>query len=393
MKILFVAMANSVHTARWAAQAASAGHELHLFPSMDHGAVHPELEHVRFQNTWYERMGALDRPFVSRGVAYAARRAIARYLPHYRPRRLARVIRALKPDVVHSLEFQSAGYLCLEAYRELGGAFPPWIATNWGSDIYLFGRLAEHREKISNLLAACRFYSCECERDVRLAREFGFRGEVLPVLPNSGGFDMDEVLALRAPGPSSQRREIVIKGYQHWAGRALVALRALERCADALHGYTVNIFSAGPEVQLAAELFSESTGVPVNIVPGGASHRDMLALHGRARISIGLSISDAISTPMLEALVMGSLPIQSRTACANEWVEDGRTGLLVPPEDPEEVELAIRRALQDDRLVDTASEQNLEMARQRLDRDVLLPKVHAFYGQVRDSLATGHGGR
>ena len=42
-------------------------------------------------------------------------------------------------------------------------------------------------------------------------------------------FDIDQYQTLRQEGPVSQRRTIVIKGYQHWAGRALVALKAVDR--------------------------------------------------------------------------------------------------------------------------------------------------------------------
>jgi len=71
----------------------------------------------------------------------------------------------------------------------------------------------------------------------------------------------------------------------------------------------------------------------------------MLHYYGRARIYIGLSISDAISTSLLEAMVMGAFPIQSCTACADEWIEDGKSGFIVPPEDPHVIAEAIRRAL------------------------------------------------
>jgi glycosyltransferase involved in cell wall biosynthesis len=382
MRILFVAMSDSVHAARWIGQIADQGWDLHLFPSVDHGSVHPELPPVKLQRSWYERIGAQRESFIARGINYSARRVISRFFPNYRAGRLARLIRNIRPDIVHALEFQAAGYLCLEAKRRLGGDFPAWIATNWGSDLYLFGRLKSHRARVAEVLAACDFYSCECERDVALARAFGLVAPALPVLPNSGGFDLDAALPLRAPGPTSRRRGIVLKGYQHWAGRALTGLRALERCADLLTGYEISVFSASEDVALAAELFSQRTRIPVRIVPGGASNRDILALHGNARISIGLSISDAISTSLLEAMIMGSFPVQSSTACADEWIEDGRSGLIVPPEDPEQVEQALRRALFDDALVDDASAANLRTARLRLDRHVLKPKILDFYARV-----------
>ena len=262
------------------------------------------------------------------------------------------------------------------------GQTSKWIATNWGSDIYLFGRLSAHKEKIRQVLTNCDYYSCECFRDVELAKAYGLKGKTLPVFPNTGGFDLEKIYKFRQPGLTSERRLIMLKGYQGWAYRALVGLRALERCADILKGYTVAVYLGfTKEVKIAAELFSHSTGIPVKMIPY-TSHDEILRYHGQARVSIGLSISDAISTSFLEALVMGSFPIQSWTACADEWIEDGKTGLLVPPEDPDVVEKAIRRALTDDELVNRAAEENWRTAIERLDASKLKEKVINFYGEV-----------
>jgi glycosyltransferase involved in cell wall biosynthesis len=95
---------------------------------------------------------------------------------------------------------------------------------------------------------------------------------------------------------------------------------------------------------MRAKLLQEDTGIKINITPlliGKPyfyTHQEMLSMNGKARISITLNISDGVSTSLLEAIVMGAFPIQSYTACANEWVEDGKTGLLVHPEDTESVE-------------------------------------------------------
>jgi hypothetical protein len=306
-----------------------------------------------------------------------------RFLPSWinRPTCLAWIIRRLKPDIIHSLEIQHAGYSTLEAKSKFRDGFPPWIVTNWGSDIYLFGRLAEHAEKIRAVLSGCDYYTSECHRDVGLARDFGFGGTVLPVLPGGGGFDLMRMSRWKQPGQTSARRLILLKGYQHWAGRALVGLRAIELCAEVLKGYRVAVYSASPDVKVAAELTAQSTGVPIEIVPQG-SHEEMLRLHGQARVSIGLSISDAISTSLLEAMIMGSFPIQSYTSCADEWVRDGETGLLVHPENPVEVAAAIRRAISDDAMVDRAVAVNTQTASERLDLSVIRPQVVAMYERV-----------
>jgi hypothetical protein len=409
MRILVVAMSESIHTARWLKQLVDTGWDLHLFPSQGR-ELHPDLRNlsvhapscivplglsstVRICRRWPRIVGSLR--------TIAAQSLIPRLCRHYRrpwnlpagaarralmwwcdePARLARLVRRLRPDMVHSLEIQHAGYLTLAAKRLYPGRFPPWIVTNWGADLHLFARLAAHADPIRQVLAACDYYDCESQRDVALGRALGFRGEVLPVTPNGGGFDLEHCRRLRQPGPTSARRLIMLKGYQGWVYRALVGLRAIEMCADVLQGYRVAVYCAGPDVELAAELASRSTGIPIDLIPR-STHEDMLRLHGQARISIGLSISDGCSTSFLEALMMGSFPIQSSTASADEWVQDGETGFLVPPEDTETIARAIRRALTDDALVDRAADLNARVAAERLDAAKIRATVIAAYERI-----------
>ena len=389
MRILFVAMSDSIHTARWISLLHGQNWDLHLFPSLDVGRIHPDLMGVTVHHSFFGPRGTAKGTVRTRGVylpgqqlSRIPRALLRKFMPDYRQQQLRRLIGRLKPDVVHSMELQSAGYLTLGAKHALEGRFPTWIVTNWGSDIYLFGRLPVHRERLKQVLAECDFYSCECRRDVDLARRLELKGEVLPVLPNSGGFDIGASAALREVELPSSRKLIMLKGYQGWAGRALVGLRALKRCADLLQGYTVVIYSATDDVRLAAELFEADTGISTCVLPQGTPHRDVLAHHARARVSIGLSISDAISTSFLEAMVMGSLPIQSTTGCADEWAEDGKGALFVPAEDPEAVEAALRRALSDDDLVNAAAASNWETARRRLDIRLIQPQVVDLYRRV-----------
>ena len=166
----------------------------------------------------------------------------------------------------------------------------------------------------------------------------------------------------------------------------MVGLRALERCSDLLKGFEVAIYSSNekdsPGVQLAAKLFSAKTGVPNRILPPRTPHEEILKLHGMSRISIGLNISDGISTSFLESLVMGSFPIQSDTGCADEWIECGKSGFLVPPEDPEIIERNIRTALTDDKLVDMATDINWKTARKHLDQKTITKKAQEMYHMI-----------
>jgi len=384
LRILFVGLPDSIHTARWINQLSDQGWDNYLFPAGS-GVLRPDInfKNVTIYGVSSFRPKELDRTARVKGL-WPLRKG-ASTLSHKASRFysgwLASMIRLLKPDIVHSLEFQHAGYLTLEAKNKFKGTFPPWIVSNWGSDIYLFGRLAEHVEKIRGVLSACDYYHSECQRDVGLAREFGFTGEALPVLPGAGGLDVARIQQFRQPGLTSTRRLIALKGYQHWAGRALVGLRAIELCADVLKGYRVAIYLASPDVRIAAELVSQSIGIPIDFIPL-CPHEDILKLHGQARISIGLSISDALSTSAVEAIAMGSFPIQSNTSCIDEWLTDGESALLVNPEDPHEVAVAIRRAVSDDELVNHAAHINSQVVAERLDYAVIQPQVIMMYRKV-----------
>lgn len=400
MRILFVAFANSIHTVRWVQQLAGLGWDVHVLSS-DGRETHPAFRDVTvhsllrkppyFQASPPAGLGEWLRlghhPSVrQRGVWFpfsiggGLEVRLEKRLP-LRARLLARTLRRLRPDVVHALELNHAGKLVLEAKRLLGGRLPPWITSTWGNDIYLFGRLPEEAAVIREVLAECPYLISESRRDEDLARAFGFAGAFLPRSPVCGGYDLDAFARLRG-GPPSGRRVIALKGYQSWAGRALVALQALRRCRDLLDGYTLALYSASPDVLLAARLLCEETGLRLEVLGPRSPHEQVVAVHGRARVSIGLSISDGIPAAVLEAMILGAFPVQSSTSTADEWLTDGETGLLVPPEEPEAVEQALRRALTDDALVDRAAALNAEVARARLDERQLRPRVIEMYEQL-----------
>ncbi len=301
--------------------------------------------------------------------------------PWFAARALTKAIAQIRPDLIHSMEFQHCAYLVLEAKGLIAGAFPRWLASNWGSDIHHFAQFDDHRRQIVRVLENLDFYAAECERDVALARNLGYVGPVFPIVPSSGGFDLAACTRLRAPGPTSARRIVVVKGYQHFVGRALTALQVVADNADLLAGYEVLVYSATPDVVAAAQEIRRARGIDLRCLPR-LSHDEMLAIFGRARIYIGLSESDAISTGVLEAMVMGALPIQTNTSCCNEWFADGEGGFIVDLKAPGTISERLRRALQDDALVDRAAAANWEVAQRRLDIREIQAKVVESYGVV-----------
>ncbi len=389
-RILLVAMAESVHTARWISQLGQEGWDVHLFPVSARPA-HVDLRQVTVHSAARRWRPDLDRSVRQRGVPWPLPRGWARFermleqLPQTnRAARLARAISSLRPDLVHSLEMQHAGYLTLESRRLLtDDCFPPWMYSCWGSDLFYFARLPDHVERIQAVLASCDYLITDCERDRRLASGLGFRGTFLGIFPGPGGFHVERMRQLRSPGPASARRVIALKGYhdEQWVGRALVALEAIRRLSAKLAEYEVVIYSAEENVRHAAKHIARTTGLRLSILPESAPG-EIVALMGRARIAVAVNISDGTPNTMLEAMVMGALPIQSDTISTREWVTDGENGLLVDPEDADDVERALRRALADDELVDRADRLNERLTDERIAYPVVAPRVVEAYRLV-----------
>jgi glycosyltransferase involved in cell wall biosynthesis len=386
LKLLIVAPAESVHTARWTQLIADEGWDVHLFPAFDSGRNHGQLTNVTVHHDVFapSQTRAPEARILGRAVppiaSVALRKALRALQPDRQAIRLAALINALKPDILHAMELQGAGYLTLAA-RDRSPYFPRLVVSNWGSDIFHFAKQPYDRRRLARLLAAADSYKCECERDVPLARDLGFDGHVWPVFPNSGGFNLQDFARMRET-PPSRRKVVMLKGYHGWAGRALVGLEALARCSAALQGYEVVVYSADDAVAARAGELARAGAFALRILKSpvrrpfgpdipGAAERDVLEGHAAARLSIGLSITDGASTSFLEALALGSFPIQSGTACADEWIEDGRSGILVAPEDVDGIANAVSRVLADDALVDQAAQRNWETARRRLDRDAI----------------------
>lgn len=383
-------MSNTVHTARWLAQLSGEGHELHLF-AVGQGVPHPELSGVTLHSLLWQtstkqpelkRLG-VPWPF-KRGIS-AAFNSLEAHVPGLAPaQRLARTIRHLKPDLVHVLHMQHAGYLTSAALELLEPHQVPRVAySSWGSDMYYYGKMPDHAPRIRALLARADYYIADCRRDVALAVEFGFRGQTLGVFPVGGGYDLPAVRAHLSADAPAKRRAIALKGYHqsNWAGRALVGLHAIQLCADVLGDYEVVVFSATPNTHHAAEFLARTTGLRVTLMPT-ASHDEMFSLLGRCRVSIGLSITDGTPNAMLEAMILGALPLQSDTVSTAEWIDDGKNGLLVPPEDAAAVATALRRAVTDDALVDQAARLNWTLADERLSREPMRQAVLAAYRQM-----------
>jgi hypothetical protein len=322
-------MVDSIHVARWMAQFPAAEYKFFVFPSSPNRRIHPLIEQMRASQgniEIYPFSGRLSLPLW--GMDLLLRNRVRSWF-------LQRLIRKVNPDFVHALEFQHGAYLADQALRA-GKLDKQFIATNYGSDIYWFQQFPKHLERIKSVLERADRYSAECERDVQLAMGYGFKGEVLPVIPNAGG--IPEKYAEMEVLPPSERKLIMIKGYDGWVGRATLAVKALPLIKDQLEGFEIVFYSCNAKTLRAIRKMSRESGIKVTAYPKKKlSHDQMMDMFSRALIYVGVSLSDGISTSMLEALAMGAYPVQTNTACTAEWFSQKAQGLELQETSPQSI--------------------------------------------------------
>lgn len=388
MTILFVAFPSSIHTSRWLSQLKDTGWDIHLFSSMPGKMPHEEIEGITFHENFYilpatpgkgYKFCSIGLPALSFIRNSTFKKIIQKFLAvtgieKKRDDQLTKVIKSIRPDIIHSFETQHSGYLLSRVKENYKEKFPLWIHSNWGIDLHFFGQLEEHILPIRKTLSLIDVFITEGKRDEILARSFGFAGNMYTFYSVGGGFFFPPVFGAKP----SARKKILVKGTQDLVRRGLVAMRALERCVDVLADYDIVLYSSNDITQVAAETFFFRTGKRIFVLDE-ISHVEMLQLNAEARLNICVNMSDGMPNSMLEAMMMGAFPIQSDTSLADEFIVHEKNGMIVPPEDPDIIEAAIRKALMDDAMVDNAAEINRKIVSEKLNYTKIQKAVTNMY--------------
>ena len=379
-KVLIIAMLDSIHTYRWLSQFQNDNIEFFIFPSKKFRNIHKDLVSLLRDNSKQYHLESSGQNYKFAGYFDFFLTKISKILwvKQSRLNRLDRLIHQISPDIIHAIEIQGAGYLLseLNALKLKKLNVDKIILTNYGSDIFFFEKFENHGVKISDALAACNFYSAECERDYDLAKKFGFTGKFLPCIPNAGGFEFpsqDELIEF------DSRNLLLIKGYGGLIGRANLALQVLPNILEDFTDIEVHFYSVTTDLLLELERLQNQypQRVSFSTVRKTLTYQEMRKLFLRAKIYIGASISDGISTSFLESLIFGAFPIQTNTSCIDEWEKRGYKFKSINPSSGD-IECGIREVLESNFDLSFQSK-NYELAKLELTKEKVKEKARTFY--------------
>ncbi len=371
-RILFISM-NSIHAQRWIENVDNVHQELFWWDITSSGKMILNENSTQITD-WRKRKikYITGEHFLRKKIPWLYN-SIEPFLQVTIAEQLENFIQELKPDVIHSFEMQSCSYPIVSVLNKHNNI--PWIYSCWGNDLFYFKNFKSHNSRIKQVLQRVNFLQTDCNRDIAIAKELGFKGISLDVIPGGGGFSLEAIQNKKLP--INQRKIILVKGYEHKFGRAINVLKALSELKEITSIYEVVIFACHPIVID----YVKNNALPFKALPKEVlSHQEVLELMGKSLLYIGNSISDGMPNTLLEAIIMGAFPIQSNPGGATLEVIFADNGLLIEnPESVLEIKTLILKALTCEINFDKAFILNNELAKTKLDYNLNRIKINKIY--------------
>jgi glycosyltransferase involved in cell wall biosynthesis len=376
MKILFISMP-SIHVIRWIENLKNTSYEMYWFDVLGRGKLETIDSVTQFVHWKQRKVPNIKGEYFLSKKAPSIYNLFHSFLEVTVQEKLHDILLEIQPDIVHSFEMQHGSYPILKTMNKFRQI--KWIYSCWGNDLYYYKNYKSHDKKIRQVLKRINYLHTDCDRDHVLAKKLGFKGRHLGVIPGGSGYDLEAFSKFKTP--ISDRRIILVKGYQHTFGRALNVIKALHSIPEIVKTYEVVVFGAHSEVieyialnQLEFKTFTRNE----------LSQHEVMQLMGKSLIYIGNNISDGMPNTLLEAIIMNAFPIQSNPGNAtSEVIDNGKNGLLIAdPEDVKAIEGLIISAIENPLRIASAAVMNTKIAREKLDEKNIRKEIISLYNQL-----------
>ncbi|MBI5963866.1 MAG: glycosyltransferase family 4 protein [Chloroflexi bacterium] len=379
MRLLFVADGRSPIAQNWIRYFAERGDDIFL-ASTFHCTVDFPIKRLEFTPVAFSAVKKqTSRPGSASARTLGPRTLIRQWLGPLTISRSAQklysFIQEVQPDLVHALRVPYEGMLAADAY-----AGTPLIMSIWGNDFTLHAPstpLMKHYTR--KAMTVTHALHADCERDIRLAREWGLsQDKPTLVTPGNGGVRSDVFYPLKEP----VKDPIIInpRGFRAYVNNAAFFKAiplVLAKRADA----KFICASMAGESQALGWMKELNIEHAVQLNPP-LSHAQMAETFRGAQIVVSPAIHDGTPNSLLEGMACGCFPIAGDLESIREWITHGQNGLLVNPNDPQSIADGILLATQREDLRREAAGLNANIISARAEYGLNMQKAGEFYKTV-----------
>lgn len=288
---------------------------------------------------------------------------------------LGAFIERVKPELVHAMRIPFEGMLAADAYASV-----PLLVSVWGNDFTLHAPTTPlMRHYTSWTMHVANALHTDCQRDLRLSREWGFDvAKPALVSPGNGGVRMD----IFHPPDEPVRKPIVLnpRGARAYV-RNDVFFQAIPLILAQMPEATFLCASLQGDPEAQDWVKRLRIGNAVQLLPP-VSHAEMAGLFRRAQVMVSPGIHDGTPNSLLEAMACGCFPVAGDLDSIREWIKDGQNGLLADPNDPQSLARAILEALGNENLRHQAAGSNRQLIKERAEYALCMAQAADFYQRV-----------
>jgi len=311
--LLLIADGRSIHTQRWAEYFAIHGHTVHLvtYDPMDR-TIEGVTEHVLTS-----RWNNLYLAFIPRHLA------------------IKRLVQEIQPDLIH------AHFIAKYGFHLPGLCRCPTIVSAWGDDVLILPKKSRlirwYTKKV--LDSVDLIYAVSHNIKSHIIGDFSIPEKNVHYLP----FGIDT--GLFSPASIRADTDPSIRIFSNRGYFPVYDNETLTRGFALAYGKNNNLRLTlkgdGPLAEQVKDLVTASGLSGVVTFREKTAYSDVPGDYRAADIFITTSVSDGTPVSILEAMASGLPCIATAVGGIPEWVEDGVTGLLIRPHDPEAVADAI----------------------------------------------------
>lgn len=414
MKLLFIADGRSPTALNWIRHFVDTGHEVHLVSSYP---CAPELAlaslnvvPVAFSSLAGEfiekgirdkRKGGLIYRFVPLETRTMARQWLGPLTLPSAAKRLWNVLIRLQPDLIHAIRIPYEGMLAALAMVRYGGRHPsgikmkpsepPFVLSVWGNDFTLHAPANPWMAHYTRLaLRNADLLHTDCYRDERLAHFWGYAADKpAMVLPGGGGVQMDTFYP-----PENFPEGIEDGGRQPLKDFTVINPRGLRAYVrnDIFFQAIPLVLERQPQTRFLCPAMAgepqvdrwlKELGIAESVRLLPRQPRDKMAeLFRQAQVVVSPSTHDGTPNTLLEAMACGCFPVVGDIEPLREWIVNGVNGLLVDPNNPEDVAKAILRAIEQPSFRARAAAQNVRLIAERAEYSQVMAQAEGCYRKL-----------
>jgi glycosyltransferase involved in cell wall biosynthesis len=294
------------------------------------------------------------------------------------PRRFAKFLRLARIDVVHCHEFTTSCYAALGCML----ASVPLIATVHGKNYW--PERAYRRTALRWAMGrSSAFVAVSDDLRRHMVEKLGVRAERITVVSNGidlAKFRPDAASSAAVRARHGARADDVV----------LICVGALEpvKAHDVLFEAFAAVRAQAPNVRLwlvgegylreSLEQRSAALGL-ADAVRFLGWQTDVHALIAAADLSVLASRSEGMPLAVIESMACGRAVVATRVGGTAEIIEDGRSGLLVPPDSAARLSSALLGLVRDAELRERLARAGLTRARERFSLQRMVTRYEELY--------------